>query len=387
MIVSDSPDIASCAAARAAAQYADAIDRTGELPEQAFAALRCEGLLGALIPAPFGGQEHSLSQVASLCQTIARSCGSTAMILAMHQIQVACLVAHGQTSDWHRWLLRRIAEQQWLLGSATSEAGTGGNIHASLCSIDTAEDRIALEKHATTISYGARADALLVTARRGADAAPSDQVMIVALRGDCVLECTSPWDALGMRGTASEGFRLRMTADPAQILPVPFAEIASQTMLPVSHLLWSSVWLGIAADAVSRARTYLRREARTGRGALPPSSARLAKAVALMQLMQARLSVALRTYEAASQAGPQPLPLGFTAEMNNLKTSVSELCLEVAQHAFMICGISAYRNGSEFSLGRHIRDLLSAPIMINNDRMSEASGNLLLMQNPNLGVP
>jgi acyl-CoA dehydrogenase len=387
MIVSDSPDIASCAAARVAAQYADAVDRTGELPEQALAALRREGWLSVLIPAPFGGQQHSLSQVASLCQTIARSCGSTAMILAMHQIQVACLVAHGLNSDWHRWLLRRIAEQQWLLGSATSEAGTGGNIHASICSIEAAEDRIALEKHATTISYGTCADALLITARRSNDAAPSDQIMVVALRGDCTLECTSPWDALGMRGTASEGFRLRLTADSAQILPVPFAEIASQTMLPVSHLLWSSVWLGIAADAVSRARTYLRREARTGRGALPPSSARLAKAVALMQLMQARLAVALRTYEVAFQSGPQPLPLGFTADMNNLKTSVSELCLEVARHAFMICGISAYRNGSEFSLGRHIRDLLSAPVMINNDRMSEGSGNLLLMQNPNLGVP
>jgi acyl-CoA dehydrogenase len=296
-------------------------------------------------------------------------------------------VAHGQTSDWHRWLLRRIAEQQWLLGSATSEAGTGGNIHASICAIETAEGRIALEKHATTISYGTRADALLVTARRSNDAAPSDQVMVVGLRDDCTLERTSAWDAMGMRGTASEGFRLRLNADSTQILPVPFAEIASQTMLPVSHLLWSSVWLGIAADAVSRARTYLRREARTGRGALPPSTARLAKAVALMQMMQARLSVALRTYEATFEAGPQPLPLGFTAEMNNLKIGVSELCLEVAQHAFMICGISAYRNGSEFSLGRHIRDLLSAPIMINNDRMSEASGNLLLMQNPNLGVP
>jgi acyl-CoA dehydrogenase len=84
--------------------------------------------------------------------------------------------------------------------------------------------------------------------------------------------------------------------------------------------------------------------------------------------------------------GPRPLPLGFTADMNNLKTSVSEMCLEVAQHAFMVCGISAYRNGTEFSLGRHVRDLLSAPIMINNDRMLESTGNLLLMQKPALGV-
>jgi hypothetical protein len=33
-----------------------------------------------------------------------------------------------------------------------------------------------------------------------------------------------------------------------------------------------------------------------------------------------------------------------------------------------------------------VRDLLSAPIMINNDRMLEGAGNLLLMQKPDLGI-
>jgi acyl-CoA dehydrogenase len=33
------------------------------------------------------------------------------------------------------------------------------------------------------------------------------------------------------------------------------------------------------------------------------------------------------------------------------------------------CGLSGYRNDSEFSIGRHLRDVLSSPIMINNDRI------------------
>ena len=32
-------------------------------------------------------------------------------------------------------------------------------------------------------------------------------------------------------------------------------------------------------------------------------------------------------------------------------------------------GLSGYRNDSEFSIGRHLRDILSSPIMINNDRI------------------
>jgi acyl-CoA dehydrogenase len=386
MTVSDSADSAILTVSRTAAEYADAVDRANCIPEHALAALRSAGQLSVMIPPALGGQGRSLSQIAAVCHALARSCGSSAMIFAMHQIQVACVVAHGQRSEWHRSLLQRLCSEQLLLGSVTSEAGTGGNIHASVCCVEMAEGRITLEKDATTISYGAHSDALLITARRSRDAAPSDQVMLVGLRDHYALERTATWDALGMRGTCSEGFRLRMTGDPDQILPTPFADIASQTMLPVSHLLWSSVWLGIAADAVARARNYLRQQARNGRGALSPGAHRLARGVGLLQLMQSRLSMALKDYESAFAAGPRPLPLGFTADMNNLKTSVSELCLEVVQHAFMVCGISAYKNGSEYSLGRHFRDLLSAPIMINNDRMLESTGNLLLMQKPALGV-
>jgi len=31
--------------------------------------------------------------------------------------------------------------------------------------------------------------------------------------------------------------------------------------------------------------------------------------------------------------------------------------------------LTGYRNDGEFSIGRHLRDVLSSPIMINNDRI------------------
>jgi acyl-CoA dehydrogenase len=37
--------------------------------------------------------------------------------------------------------------------------------------------------------------------------------------------------------------------------------------------------------------------------------------------------------------------------------------------AMQACGLSGYRNDGEFSIGRHLRDILSAPIMISNDRI------------------
>ena len=385
MNVSTGLDAAILAVTRTAADHADEVDRASRIPEEAVRALQAQAMMGLLVPAALGGPGRRMSQVAGVCHALGQSCGSSAMIFAMHQIQVACIVAHGAESEWHRVLLQRVCDEQLLLGSVTSEVGTGGNIHASVCAVEAKDGRAELQKKATTISYGARADALLITARRNADAAANDQVMVVALRGDYKLDKTSDWDALGMRGTCSEGFRLQFAGVEQQVLPVPFSEIAGQTMLPVSHLLWASVWLGIATGAVNRARLYLRQQVRE-RGNVSMLSHRLARAVGLLQLMQARLSQALRDYDEVFAAGTRSMPLGFTADMNNLKTTVSELCLEAVQHAFMVCGINAYKNGSEFSLGRHVRDLMSAPVMINNDRMLESTGNLLLMQRPTLGV-
>ena len=48
-------------------------------------------------------------------------------------------------------------------------------------------------------------------------------------------------------------------------------------------------------------------------------------------------------------------------------------------HAMRTCGLSGYRNDGDFTIGRHLRDVLSAPIMINNDRIlaNIATANLM----------
>jgi acyl-CoA dehydrogenase len=47
----------------------------------------------------------------------------------------------------------------------------------------------------------------------------------------------------------------------------------------------------------------------------------------------------------------------------------SELAVLAVTHALRTCGLSGYRNDGDASLSRHMRDVLSAPIMINNDRI------------------
>jgi acyl-CoA dehydrogenase len=65
------------------------------------------------------------------------------------------------------------------------------------------------------------------------------------------------------------------------------------------------------------------------------------------------------------------------------KVESSELALEIAMSCYRTCGLSGYRNDSDVSIGRQLRDLLSAPIMIHNDRIMASMGSALAMS----GVP
>ncbi len=261
----DLPERARKVAAVAAA-HAAAVDRDSRFPEEAIAAARAERLLGIAVPRELGGEGAQLADVVDVCYALGRACASTAMIYAMHQTTVACLVRHGRVSAWHQLLLRRLCNEQLLLASSTTEGQGGGDVRNSSAPIVRNGSRIDLERQATVISYGQAADAIVTTARRSADAASSDQVLVAFLKADYTLEPLVGWDAFGMRGTCSEGFRLVASGSSEQILPVAYDKIHAQTMMPVAHLCWSGAWTGIATAAVDRARAFVRQAAQRAGG-------------------------------------------------------------------------------------------------------------------------
>jgi acyl-CoA dehydrogenase len=297
----------------------------------------------------------------------------------MHHIKLSSLVSHSAGDAWHSAFMRRVAGEQLLLASATTEGGIGGNLRNSICAIEITGETCRLTKDATVISYGAHADAILITSRAHADAASTDQVMTVFTKDQYTLEQTHVWDTLGMRGTCSDGWLFKGEAPKEQILPKPFAEIAAQSMLATSHLLWSAVWYGIAVNAVSRAQAFVRAAARKSPGVTPPGALRLAEAVNLLQLVKSNTIAGLKEYEAAKADPDRLSSMGFAVAMNNVKIASSETILAIINQAMLICGIMGYKNGTPFSLGRHLRDAHSAQLMISNDRILGNTSNLLLV--------
>ncbi|CAH1669482.1 Acyl-CoA dehydrogenase [Hyphomicrobiales bacterium] len=365
--------------AAVAAIHAEDVDAKARFPREAVDAMRAERLLSIQIAGTLGGEDAALSDVAEICSLLGQSCASAAMVFAMHHIKLSSLVTHGVESDWHRGFMRRVADEQLLLASATTEGGIGGNLRNSICAIEVDGAACHLEKDATVISYGANADAILITSRAHADAASTDQVMTVFCKDQYTLERTQEWDTLGMRGTCSEGYLFKGDAPAEQILPKPFAEIAAQSMLAISHLLWSSVWYGIAVNAMSRAQSFVRAAARKSPNAPPPGALRLAEASSLLQQLKASIIAGIREYQAAREDADRLSSVGFAVAMNNVKVGASEIILTVINHAMLVCGILGYKNGTPYSLGRHLRDAHSAQLMISNDRILGNTSTLLLV--------
>jgi len=356
-------------AAEVAAQHAAAVDAAGRFPSEAFAEIRAQRLLGIMVPASLGGEGATIAEIADVCFILGQACASAALIFAMHQIKMACIIRHSRGNAALERILRQIASEQLLMASSTTEGQAGGNVRSSEAAVEHAGEEVTLERKATVISYAVDADGIVTTARRAADAAGTDQVLLVLLKKDYTLERLQSWDTLGMRGTRSEGFTLRARAPAQQLLAEPYEKIHQQTMVPHAHVLWGSVWAGIAATATAKAQAFVRNALRSSGGQMPPGAAHFTKAASSLRTLRGVLSSALRGYQAVMSDEKALGALEFQAMITLTKVQASELAVDTVLSALRACGLSGFRNDSEFSIGRHLRDILSAPLMINNDRI------------------
>jgi acyl-CoA dehydrogenase len=212
---------------------------------------------------------------------------------------------------------------------------------------------------------------------------PHDQVLAVCLKPNLQVEPTGDWDTLGLRGTCSRPCHL--TADvPADLVVAEYSDVFARTSLPVSAVLLSSVWMGIAESAARRAHTSVRAQARKNRNA-PSESAvttgplRLAELGLPLHQLREVLAGGAADYERCKDT-PEVEELKFSSRMDYLKLSSSTLVIDVAHRAMAICGLAGYTNQSPLSMARVVRDASAAPLMVNNDRALQAMAQTLLVR-------
>jgi acyl-CoA dehydrogenase len=355
---------------------ADDVDRLGRFPQEAAEALKASGLLGALVPQELGGGGASLEDLMCAVRALGAHCASSALVLAMHSIEVFNLARHGNTSAL-RALCGDVARDGLLIANANSEVGVGGDVGRSVCALENTRSPWTVEKQALAISYGEYADIVMTTARKSPEASDTDQVLIACRRSDFTLEPISEWDTLGLRGTCSKGFVFRSEVEAELVFPVPFSVIANDGGGQARQLLLSAVWIGLAEAAAAKAHEFVRAAARRSIGTVPPSAVRLAEIAGQLQEGRSLLAASALQFSVLNENADLE-NVGFTIALRSLKVSTSELAVRIATASLGICGIAGYRRDSAFSLDRIIRDAHGGLIMVNNDRYLNDNAQILL---------
>ena len=183
-----------------------------------------------------------------------------------------------------------------------------------------------------------------------------------------------------MRGTCSPGYIVRAEFDTDQVMPGSLSRVLTESMVPISHILWSHLWLGIATDAFDRARAFVKASAKGRPDQLPPTAIRLSQLMSELSLLRAEVSSALRDFVEQDAADREDLStMASVLRFNNLKIAASEQAPRICQGAMSVCGIVGFKNDTPFSVGRHLRDTMSASLMVANDRIHATNAGLLLI--------
>jgi len=147
----------------------------------------------------------------------------------------------------------------------------------------------------------------------------------------------------------------------------------------VSFLLWSQVWLGLATEAFERGHSFVRAAARRDPDVPPPAAGAMSGVLSELWSFRSDVRAALEDFIAGDEDADRSSPhtLASTLRFNNLKLSASERAPRICLAVLEAVGVNAYRNDSEYAVGRLLRDALSARLMVSNERIHAVDGKLL----------
>ncbi|MGN6198926.1 acyl-CoA dehydrogenase family protein [Humibacter sp.] len=348
------------------------VDIEARFPAETIEALKRERILSAIVPMNLGGRGASIGEMADAVRVLSHYCTSSALVLAMHTIEVYTLVRYGET-PWLRGLLSRVVDEQILLANATSErpASDGGSALVREGGI------IRIDRAALACSYGMNADAIMTHVRRAPDAAPDDRVYLAVPAQEAELEPTSTWNTLGLRGTCSYGLRIRAAVDEGAIFPTPWSEVMNGGFIQARHILAGAAYVGIAEAALREAHRAVRSEARRALGTTPPSANRLAELLLEVEKVRGALAAAVSRF--GPLEGESLLDdISFIVSLRNLKVMSTAVATETASKALQICGIAGIHRDGDMVIERIIRDAHAALVMFGNDGLLRQNASVLV---------
>jgi alkylation response protein AidB-like acyl-CoA dehydrogenase len=323
-----------------AAEHAAKVDRDGTFPTATVDELRRRGFLGLVSATEVGGRGAGMRAAVDVVERLARECGSTAMVLAMHYASVPVVETHGELE-----VRRTVASGRLLLTLAFSESGSRSHFWAPLSTARRDGRSMVLDAEKSWITSASHADesTLWLVARDlpGLDRAGAFNGL--GLRGNDSL----PVKATGVRVRESD----RLGSDGGGF------QAMMEIVLPWFNLLNSACSIGLMEAMMQRTTAHVTatRYAHldTALADLPTIRAYLSRMRIQTDLIRTLLDDTLRAIE--NKRADAPL------RVLEVKAAAGEAATCVGDLAMRVCGGAAFRK--DVAVERYFRDARAATIM------------------------
>jgi len=335
------------------AAHATAVDRDGVFPKASMDALAAAGLYGLISAREIGGMGQGPGAAALAVLRVARECGSTGMVLAMHYAGTAVIEKYGAEA-----IRREIVAGKHMSTLAFSEAGSRSHFWAPTSTAKAVGGHVELDAEKSWITSAGSAAAYVWSSRPVAAEGPSTLWLVPASAPGL----TSPrsYDGLGLRGNDSRPVTAKGVAvKDSQRLGADgegFA-IMMGTVLPCFNLMNAAFSIGLMETATARTAAH----ASGSRYAHMDSSlADLPTVRAYVARMRVRTDMAhalLLDAIDAVESGREDAML----RVLECKAAAGETALDVLQTAMRVCGGAAYRK--DVGVERYFRDGQAASVM------------------------
>ncbi len=329
------------------------VDKNAAFPRAAMDALAKAGLLGLVSAKEVGGMGEGMRAASAVVEKIAETCGSTAMVTAMHYSAAAVIEKFGAMP-----VRKEIAAGKHLTTLAFSEAGSRSHFWAPVSTATKANGAIVLDGMKSWITSAGEADSYVWSSKPVAGEGAST-IWLVASKAAGV-STVAPFDGLGMRGNASspvKGTQVKVTE--AERLGADGAgfDVMMGTVLPIFSLLNASAALGTAEAAIKKAAAHVGQTKFQHLGSsladLPTIRAYVARA---------RIKVdSARTLRDDTLNALETNRADAMLRVLQVKAAAGEAALEVTDIAMRVCGGAAFRK--DVGIERHFRDARAASVM------------------------
>lgn len=317
-----------------------------------------------------GDISFSIRELEEVIQIISSSCLSTGLICGMHFQQIITIIKHSNLSKNH--IIKEILNPQLIIASVTSEYNKGGDINTFLNSLKWKDElNFTLNRKAPTVTGGMYSDAYLLANK--ASQKENRNTFIFFLKEEATIKKLSSWNALGVRSTQSDAISITATLNKENnlIFDESYDDILNQTFIPLGHILWSSAWLGCTKEAFRECVKLIRENSnkKTDINLIRLSEVRRKIDLVTMYLKQ-------MNYEYLDNNDVSRRKI---IHINDLKIISSSFLFESVNILIDISGLAmGYQKNENCFLEKYFRDLKSASLMYNNDRLNEINGKLNL---------